>query len=53
MELSNCQLLSGNLGEGIINFEARKKLSFWIDRKFHKPELSNLDQVLEKNSCYK
>ena len=46
--LSNCQLLSGNLSEGIINFEARRKLSFWIDRKFHKPELSNLDQVFGK-----
>jgi len=46
--LSNCQLLSGNLVDGIINFEARKKLNFWIDRKFHKPEISNLDQVIGK-----
>jgi len=46
--LSNCQLLSGNLHEGLINFEDRKNLNFWKDRKFNKPELSNLDQVFGK-----
>ena len=47
--LSNCQLLSGNLGEGIINFEA-EKLSFGLKGN---SKLSNLGQVLKKNSCYK
>ena len=46
--LANCQLLNGKFEEGLKNFESRRKLSFWENRNFYKPELQEISQVKGK-----